>query len=429
MEFSFLHISDIHLGRPFSDITTGAEELSLCVQACKKSFNKIIDFAIEKKVDFVLIAGDSFDSDEHDLGAKLLFIKSLEKLADNGIKSYVICGNHDPIEMYKSFKNYFYFDEKYDGLINITGVTTEEMIASFSPVKGVNIHTVSFEKEEMKNPIKYLPKLSLSEEKEFNIGLIHCDLDKKDSKYAPVSRDDLRKLGYDYYALGHIHLPQDNDENMIYSGTIQARSRKEKNEHGCFYIEVNSGVNRGARSKKEIEKEFIPFDVVRFMDIEVDCSGTKNKIEVFEKISEVVNDMSFEVELNLLDITLVGTSNAYDELLKSDELLNEYRETFGDNKKVVVYNISNGLIPEIDENEIRQDKGIVGIISNVEEDVYDGVYENIARIHEKIYKSLGLDTVSKEYLSLALEEDKDKIIDDVKKELMVLCKEIYNSEE
>ena len=33
-----------------------------CNSACETAFSKIIDFAIDKKVDFVLIAGDSFDN-------------------------------------------------------------------------------------------------------------------------------------------------------------------------------------------------------------------------------------------------------------------------------------------------------------------------------------------------------------------------------
>lgn len=41
--------------------------MEICNQACNKSFNKIVDTAIEKHVDFVLVAGDSFDSEEHDL--------------------------------------------------------------------------------------------------------------------------------------------------------------------------------------------------------------------------------------------------------------------------------------------------------------------------------------------------------------------------
>jgi len=105
-EFSFLHIADIHLGRAFSDISLYNENMALCKDACEKAFNKIIDTAIKKSVDFILIAGDSFDNDEHDLHTKLLFKKSLEKLADNGISSYVICGNHDPISMYMDYPSY-----------------------------------------------------------------------------------------------------------------------------------------------------------------------------------------------------------------------------------------------------------------------------------------------------------------------------------
>ena len=113
MSFSFIHIADIHLGRPFSDLSLVSGQEEICADAAKKSFEKIINLATEKRVNFVLIAGDSFDSDEHDLGTKLTFIRNLKKLADNGIKSYVICGNHDPISMYKKYENYFRKESKH----------------------------------------------------------------------------------------------------------------------------------------------------------------------------------------------------------------------------------------------------------------------------------------------------------------------------
>ena len=89
MKFSFLHIADIHLGRPFSDISQSDDKTDLCGHACFKSFDKIIDLALSKKVDFVLIAGDSFDSDNSDLTSKLCFIKNLKKLADNTLTAKI----------------------------------------------------------------------------------------------------------------------------------------------------------------------------------------------------------------------------------------------------------------------------------------------------------------------------------------------------
>lgn len=423
MSFSFIHIADIHLGRSFSDLSILTDKTEMCADACKKAFDKIVELAISKKVDFVLIAGDSFDDDEHDLGTKIVFIKNLKRLADNGIKSYVICGNHDSIELYKKYQSYFKFDEKYDGIINITGVTTEDNVQIYSPLESVCIHSLSFKTDELDNPVNYL---KCGDDKDFNIGLIHCDLDKTDSKYSPVSREDLRNLGYDYYALGHIHIPEIKENNMVYAGSPQGRTKKETGAHGCYYVCVND--------KNNIEKEFIPVDAVRFETLDIDCSEQENRLACFEKILNEIENIKSDVELSLYDVTLSGITNAYEDLNESDNLTLDYIENIGQNepKNKCVYRIENDTIPAVDEKEILENNGVVGIIANSfgensQVDV-DKIYEEISEIHEKIYKRIGLDISSKEFLAKALEDDKQEILSNVKREIMALCKEVYNME-
>ena len=424
MEFSYLHLSDIHLGRPFSDLSISDSKMKYCNSACKDALKNVVELAILKKVNFVLIAGDSFDDDEQDLSAKLAFIKSLKELADNGIKSYIICGNHDSVQLYKKFHNYFEFEDKYKGFINITGVTTKDYKEKFSPIDGVNIYSLSFRSDEMKNPISELEDLGSVSSKEFNIGLIHCDMDKTESKYAPVSREELKNLGYDYYALGHIDLPQDNDDNLVYSGTIQARTRKETGEHGCFYLKI--------KNKKVVKKEFIPVDSVRFSNIEINCSDLKNKMDVFDRVSDEVNRHRHKINLLLFQVTLNGITEAYEELNETENLLEEYIENYSDNdrKDVGVCSIINNTYPYVDDSEIMTDKGVVGIIANAEEEgiVFDDIYDEISKTHENIYKKLEIDKESQEYLLKSLQDDKEELLSNVRKELKSLCKEIYSQD-
>ncbi len=424
MEFSFIHIADIHLGRAFSDLSILTDKMHICNHACEKAFNKIIDLAIEKQVKFVLISGDSFDNNEHDLHTKLCFIRGLEKLGDNNIKSFVVCGNHDPIELYKKHKSYFKFDSKYDGIINITGVTTDSNKQEYL-FDNINIHSYSFVKEESSNPTKELRNLNADDSNNFNIGLFHCDLDKTESKYGACSREDLRNLGYDYYALGHIHIPDDK-ENMVYAGSIQGRTKKETGTHGCYYVKVNN-----SNGTKQIDKEFIPTDCVRFLKQELDCSKYHNKKEIFDAIQENLNCNSSEnVELNLYELNLTGISDAFEELNKTENLIAEFIEEYKNlPNNVCVYEISNKTIPNINEQELKEDNGIIGIISNSFSDKtdinIDEIYNNISFIHENIYKKLGLDSESKEELLKTLQQDKTEILDRAEQEVLALCKEIY----
>ena len=89
MNFSFIHAADIHLGRPFSNLS----EIQTCKNAVEKAFNNLIDYALVKNVDFVLIAGDTFDSTEQDFESKLILKEGLKKLEAADIKVFIICGN------------------------------------------------------------------------------------------------------------------------------------------------------------------------------------------------------------------------------------------------------------------------------------------------------------------------------------------------
>ena len=95
MSFSFIHVSDIHLGRPFSNLTGYSSDIKvkdLYKKAVEKAFNNFIEFALAKNVDFVLIAGDTFDSEEQDFESKLILKEGLKKLSNKNI-SAEICFN------------------------------------------------------------------------------------------------------------------------------------------------------------------------------------------------------------------------------------------------------------------------------------------------------------------------------------------------
>lgn len=422
MKKSFIHAADIHLGRPFSDLSELNGIAEACDNACKEAFNNIINLALDRAVDFVLFAGDNFDSEEQDLSTKLLFIRGLKKLADNGISSYVICGNHDPAQLYRQNAAYFKFDKKYEDLIHITGVTCDELQKDYEK-DGFTIHTLSFETDTAGNPTEYLSEKT---DKNFNIGLIHCDIDKTDSKYAPCLREDLRTLGYEYYALGHIHIPSPLGENMAYAGSHQGRTKKEVGEHGCFYIEVEDN--------KITKTEFVPTDCVRFYSHSLDCSEFDSAEEVFENIISLAENKAENVKLNLFEITLSGVSNAYEQISDCDNLLEEfYKVTDYDRNDIKIYCINNELSPNVDEEEIKNDKGIVGLLANAFSDNseinIDVIYEEISKVHEKLYKKIKVDDETKDILKTSLQVDKEDILKKVNNDIKSMCKEIYLTEQ
>ena len=96
--FSFIHCADLHLGEPFGDVRLGGsgpwnEQIS---KSTFKAFEKVVDAAIDNRVDAILISGDVYNSDHHSLAAQMAFARELYRVAENGIETFIVHGNHDP---------------------------------------------------------------------------------------------------------------------------------------------------------------------------------------------------------------------------------------------------------------------------------------------------------------------------------------------
>ena len=74
MDFSFLHAADLHLGSPLFGIGKSNPKLQEHLQnAYFKSFRKLVDLAISRTVDLVLLSGDIFDDDRPSLQTQRFF--------------------------------------------------------------------------------------------------------------------------------------------------------------------------------------------------------------------------------------------------------------------------------------------------------------------------------------------------------------------
>lgn len=412
MNFSFIHVSDIHLGRPFSGLSKFScdENASkIYKKAVEKAFNNVVDFAINKNVDFVFIAGDTFDSTESDFSSKLILKNALKRLSDSAISVFLIAGNHDPISAYN--KNTFNFSE--NSKIKIIGLNTP--ISAKLPLFNKNnelvgyVHALSFSEEKFtSNPLEHFTP---ADEKLFNIGLLHCDLNADlNSPYAPCSSTALNLLGYDYWALGHIHIPTKDDGFIQYSGTLQGRNTKETGEHGIRFVKVENN--------NIIKNSFIPCDVVRYADLDIDLSSASDEVEavniIDEEINLMVNKEQNLCDMYLLNIKLSGCVGFYS---KIDEI---FFETVAENiindsiKNVYISQFQNNLLPQFDEELIKNDDGIAGELYKLISD-------------ENTIKSTYAEVISQlKNVKINIGDDINFIVNDVKETGMNLCNLIYN---
>src|SRR5580698_10552738 len=96
MAITFLHAADIHLDSPLKGLERYENApVGRIRGATRRAFTRLIDLAVEKAVDFVLIAGDLYDGDWRDYNTGLFLGGQLGHLRDAGIPVIVISGNHD----------------------------------------------------------------------------------------------------------------------------------------------------------------------------------------------------------------------------------------------------------------------------------------------------------------------------------------------
>ena len=88
MQASFIHLADTHLGYEQYGVRERFNDFS-------RAFWDIMDDAVKRDVDFVVIAGDLFNKRAIDAQTLIHAIEGLRKLKEKGIPVIAIEGNHD----------------------------------------------------------------------------------------------------------------------------------------------------------------------------------------------------------------------------------------------------------------------------------------------------------------------------------------------
>lgn len=259
----FVHCADLHLDTPFRGLANVAPEVAAELnEATFKSYNNIIDLAIGEQVDFVVIAGDVFNSKDRSLRAQFRFRDGLRRLSDNSIDSFVAFGNHDPLNGWSHTidwpqRAHFFGSDQID---NWQVTRDGNTVAS--------VHGISFEKEavtenlaaKFKAPLDGVP----------SIAVLHCNVGGQTGhdNYAPTTVEELSAIGFDYWALGHVHahrILKADGPSIVYPGCSQSRHPNETGAKGCCLVTLRDGASPEIR--------FVSTDTIRYYSGSVDASG------------------------------------------------------------------------------------------------------------------------------------------------------------
>lgn len=360
----FIHCSDLHLDTPFKGLTrrdpAHAERQR---KATTESFSKIIDLCIEKNADFLIIAGDIYDSANRSVATQIGFANQIKRLESHGIHVFIACGNHDPLADWlpaaKLPSNACRFVSK-----RVERVRLERDGSVLADVYGI-----SFEEEKVTEDLSSLFSLS-DDPAPISIAVLHGTVGSAGphENYAPFRVQDVETKGFDYWALGHIHkhgIVREAFPAIVYPGNPQGRDFGETGPKGCVYVEIEAG--------KPPSVEFIPTQTIRFEDVTVDITGEDD----FERLAALAEELPglvdrFDPEPSyVFRVRLEGRSPLNSELRREGETeaLVDHLNESGSGRRRFSYidSIEVRTLPDIDLDEVRGGNDFPSAVLNLSE--------------------------------------------------------------
>ena len=317
----FVHFADVHFGMEnYGKIDKRTGLHSRLTDFCR-SFDYLVDWSIKNKVDFVLFAGDAYKTRDPSPTYQREFSKRIKKLAESGITTVLLVGNHDlPNAIGKANTLEIYSTLRTENIY----VAREPSVLKFYKINGKWQFQKGLDKQQSKVDdcfqVVALPWLTkntlLSQEENEKISVaesyrvmserinkIVSDLKQKVEKKFPavflghfsvagaeygsermvyfgqdvvVSQDVLQSGPWQYVALGHLHKYQSLSKVMpvIYSGSIERVDFGEaKDKKGFIYGEISS--NR--EQDFGIKYKFIDLPAKDFVLIELDINEKESE--------------------------------------------------------------------------------------------------------------------------------------------------------
>jgi exonuclease SbcD len=230
----FIHFADAHLDSPFRGLSFLPQGLFNKIKnAANESLAKIVDLALKEDVDLVLIAGDTFDSPQPTPGSQVFFAKQVKRLTDAEIQVAMVLGNHD----YLHAQDLLVAQSPFFHLLGPGQV--EQILLQTKTGFEYEVNGYSYQQNHVTTNVmaKMQPKGA-----RFAFGLLHANLETgQEGVYCPFTQNDLERLNYDYFALGHIHHRRIISEKPLaaYPGNIQGRQVNELGDKGCLLGSVD----------------------------------------------------------------------------------------------------------------------------------------------------------------------------------------------
>ncbi len=343
-----VHFADLHLGienygrlNPETGLSTRFEDFVL-------AFDRIVDYAIDQKIDLVLFCGDAYKSREPSQTQQREFAKRIKRLSENGIPVFLLVGNHDlpnaigratTTEIFDTLAvNNVYVSNKpavfkiptKNGVLQIASLPwlRRSALLSREEIKNLDQEKLKQKLEQVLTGIidrhvaeldptlpailaahVWITGVQPGSERSMSLGMEHGLL-----------LSNVVKPAFDYVALGHIHKRQVLNTNppVIYAGSIERVDFGEETDGKGFYtVEIPTD----DKGKQPVKYEFHKIEGRRFLTINVTIDPTD--INPTDKVVQAINSQTVKDAIVRLQITMPESGSSQ---LNDSEIRNALKE-------------------------------------------------------------------------------------------------------
>ena len=381
---TFLHTADLHLGAPFRGLAQVSELWAArLIQAIAEAFDRMIDAAVQRQVDFVVIAGDVFDASRASYGDYLHFFEGMRTLEAAHIPVYMVTGNHDP---YTSWQQSMFSLPANVHMLSADRPGFELFEKDGKPaciIAGRGYYNQTWPMDECiasgltrQEAVKALePAHPGVDATPFCIGLVHTGLNLDPVK-APVNPSILLNAGMDYWACGHIHMryiyPSKENPRIAFSGCIQGRDIKETGTRGVMAVTLKQG--------ELPQLEYIPTASVVWQRLSVNVEDCATLPEISDKImrEQFRANGKAHCEEMISRITLVGKTKLHAVLSRAD-VLEDLRKHVNDSyPSFFCDTMVDGTVEPRDEQALRKEGLFPAVLMQVADDQLENKDDAVA---------------------------------------------------
>lgn len=263
----FIHIGDVHLG---AVPEAGNQKLKDRKKEIYDSFYQIIQICNDEDIDLLLIAGDLFHKQP-----LLRELKEINYLFEKLIKTKVviIAGNHDYISVRSNYTG-FPWSEKVHMLYE------EEVSSVYIEELNTEVYGFSYHTREIREP--KVDDVIPSNEDRINILLSHGG----SVNDVPMNKKRILSNGFDYVALGHIHIPEIIGGRMAYSGSLEPLDKTELGKRGYILGEISK-----EERNSNLTLNFIPHSKREYIKVEIEVDVTTTNIGLKDMVNSKIHEL------------------------------------------------------------------------------------------------------------------------------------------